>query len=455
MKQQFSKKKIIIWGFLILAAILTLVIVQSQKTSIHWVNENPAGDISIRPIIEFQLSGSIIPSQIESIWFTIPQAAGQWVWQDKQWALWMANAPLEADTPFQFGFDPDLADEAVSSLTKQISWFATTREPSILLLYPDEKTSIISLLNPENPDVDSQIVDVPGEILDIFPAADGEWIFFTLRNESEGTNIRRISRSGNENELLVDCGNSTCILPDQPQNRKDIYFLLLEATSGKGAIFPEEGVYRIDLLTGDVDLLKATSPKEADDFSVSPDGRWLSIYFGDETGIELQDMLSDAVISLTDASSAGSWAWDGNAFYYQRTIRENVFLRYQIIKIDLAIGQSAIAEEEITDSRDYHYFNPAANPINDQIAVTVQSNLNLPGRELWIISPDGDILEKISTDMTRIITGFEWSPDGERLLFRFLNFPPEEGIAYFGNWNEENGTQILAVKNQSKAVWLP
>jgi hypothetical protein len=65
----------------------------------------------------------------------------------------------------------------------------------------------------------------------------------------------------------------------------------------------------------------------------------------------------------------------------------------------------------------------------------VQSNLNLPGRELWIISPDGDILEKISTDMTRIITGFEWSPDGEHLLLRFLNFTPEEGISYFGNWN--------------------
>ena len=81
--------------------------------------------------------------------------------------------------------------------------------------------------------------------------------------------------------------------------------------------------------------------------------------------------------------------------------------------------------------------------------------MNLPGRELWIISPDGDILEMMSTDMTRIITGYEWSPDGERLLFRFLNFPPEEGIAYFGIWNEENGTQILAANNQSKAVWLP
>jgi len=159
---------------------------------------------------------------------------------------------------------------------------------------------------------------------------------------------------------------------------------------------------------------------------------------------------------LTDASgSAGSWAPESNAFYYQRTIRENVFLRYQIIKIDLAIGQSAVAERKISDFRDYHYFNPAANPVNDQIAATVQSNLNLPGRELWIISPDGDVMEKISTDMTRIITGYEWSPDGERLLFRFLNFPPEEGIAFFGIWNAENGTQILEVNNKSKAVWLP
>lgn len=450
------KRIVLMIGFAALVLGAIFLAYDAPHVRIRWVNRNGQDGLALRPNLTFSFSKPVQSDLVQELWITDPKMEGQWSWLDEQHATWIADEALQVGEQFHFGFEEGLAEENERKFVKGSSWVGTARNPSILFNQPVGDAVEIFRVDPENPSLKTQLTATGGEIYEFAGSPDGEWIAFTLSNETEGADLWVIKRNGREEQKIVDCGAAICSLPSWSPNGYQIAFFVDGARPDRGDDFDTDGIYFFDRLSGTSRQIFGASPLAGSGINWSPEGEWLSLFLGEEAGIELKHVKNSRTLSIQDASgSAGSWSADGGSFFYQRAIREGVFLRYQIMRINLENEAVEIVAGATPEMQDFHFFQPVANPLNNTIAVMVQSNLNLVGRELWLISKDGQILARISTDLTHIIHHYKWLPDGEQLIFSYLDFPPQGEGFELEMWSAASGTGPVANGVYSDADWLP
>jgi len=457
-KRSVSQIKIIIGLLLIVSAVLYGLKInpfQAISASNHVIWLNQQDSIPLRPVFNFQLPGELGRPELETAWFIYPEIEGEWLWRDENTAIWSASDPLPAGAEIEFGFRLDNLRSADISRNK-ITWKTEAREPKLLIAHPGDETTILTTVDVEMMDTENRITEVDGRIEEIAVSRDGRLIIYTMKNNSGGKNIWQIHMDGTGNELMVDCGASICRNMQLPMDPHLLYFMVNGYNSNQEDVKLADGIHKIDLAADQTNLVLPVSLNDDAGFSISPDARWLSIYLGEGNGIEIRDLFSNAVLMLEEASGyAGSWSADSSKLVFQKTIREGVFLRHQISILDLVSGKTEIIAGEDGGSRSHHYFFPKVNPVAGEIIVTAQANLNLPGKELWRISGNGNVEEKISTDLTRIITNYEWSPDGQNLFFEYLDFPLKDELLHLGILKANVDIRFITGEQSLLVTWLP
>ncbi len=382
-----------------------------------------------------------------------PEVPGEFTWEEKTLVFtpdkaWPSGAAVQVrlQAGAQAGAWPSL------SIREEANWTFTVGYPRLAYLYPAEAAANLYLFDPQTGESLALTRSVGG-VLEFDVSQTGALVFYSAQNAEGGSDIYRLdvrraeeqARSGGrlpEPARVVDCGRAHCRFP---QVSPDGGWLAYERAAFAGSAEPAfQRVWLLELTpsTGE----PAGEPTLATDEShqtLQPDwsaqGR-LSYYDSNLGSFVFWDP-ADGQVGTAESRTGQTGSWDpgGRLFVYPQaapleadtpdvsglTAPRNSFL----LRYDLGDGSTV----DLTGSDQLEDTSPAFAPDGAWIAFA-RKDLDIlrwtPGRQLWVMRPDGSEAHPLTNSPFYNHYAFAWSPGGEEIAYvRFnqteLTEPPE------------------------------
>jgi hypothetical protein len=428
-----KKKKIYknpIFIFLMVVTILFLspfIITFITKTVINlldgfqvraqWVNATEV--ISISPKLQFQFSQDVDPQFIADSFITDPQVTGLWIWLEEDLAIWQSEELIPFGQLLRFGFET-IEIEELSDLPKlkPIEWHSYIREPEIGILKAESGGKELFRMAPHSPSTLTRLTNTNGMVIDFTVSPDGEQILFSQRNEQSGIDLWLIDRNGEEPKMILNCGSDRCSSLNWNPKRDEIVFTIEESILENDEMTWDLPVpFILNLVTGETQSIFKDPNQIGYDPVWSSNGQWVTVWKGMNKGIEIIHSGSKTPI-FSDSSSedTGCWSPDERYFFYSNVREEGLPIVSIIYRVEILTGQRDFFTGSELFDLGYNYYYPACYPAGNGVMAAVQVDPKIPQRELWWIKTDGTF-QKISDDLSLMVTQYSWSPDGNRVSF--------------------------------------
>ena len=451
----FSKNKFYIAGamFLILLAFLIILVIRNAG-HIRIVNQNrDPGQISPLGSVSFEFSRDVDPQLVDGLWEVQPQTAGRWVWQDARHATWYASTPLPAQHSIVMTFHAGKLEKKGEKLDKDQSWQASVRQPQIAVIetVPGQGQELFAI-DLEGAQAARQIGSTHGKLDSFTPSPDGNQIILDVQNDKGGIDLWSVNRDGSDQHLLLDCGSDRCSAAAWSPDSRQIAFM--RESSGEDNCGPR--IWLLSPNNSETKPLFDDSQKTAYSPLWSPDGKWLSVWNKKEGGVQIINPLSGEIILLKSSSGdSGCWSADGKSLYYTNLTIVDPTFRNVILKADIDQGTiQTVLDSNINDDNQ-GYDSPACHPSENRIAVSIQPNARIPGKQLAIFDADNGQSILVTNDLTRFPSHYAWNPGGEYLLYQMNEVNIEKKDIEIWVRDEATGNAQLIIEGAHSPAWLP
>ena len=352
------------------------------------------------------------------------------------------------------------------ALLSSQEWSFTIGRPLVAYLWPASGVADLYALDPLSGEV-VQLISSPFGILDFDINADGAVIYYSARDPTGGSDIfayNRLSDDPQEDPLpLLACPNAFC---RSPRVSPDDTMLTYERNPLPGSgesLFPQVWIRSLneshpsaDALAGDPD-----HPTRLPDWSSEG---LLSFYDVVETAYILLDPITEETISiLNDTGEVGSWSPDGSAFVAPEIIftpienqggSDDTIAPSHLFRFDLPTTTS----QDLSVSLDLEDTSPVYSPNGNYLAFARKSldpSLWTPGRQLWVMRPDGREARELTTAPYFNHSSFAWSPDSLQIVY--LRFNQDNPTAPPEIWlmNIDDNIPIQLVIAGYAPQWIP
>ena len=277
----------------------------------------------------------------------------------------------------------------------------------------------------------------PDGVHDYAISPDGTQIAYGARRVDGGADLRLVNVDGSGTSNLVLCPSAACISPTFSPNGSKLAYerhSLTTGLNGQPSLGPAQ-VFVRDLVSG---AEQAVSDSDTRFPRWGADGR---LAFLDTTrqAVVVQDLASGAVTYVPDASGEmGTWSPDGNFIVYPEIFvapaptpnptqadtegdanPSNPFYSY-LLRVNIATNDTL----NLSGSGALEDASPVYSPSGGWLAFgrTLQiSNQWTPGRQLWLMHPDGSAAHPLTGDPLYNHSAFTWSPDGALLAYMRFN----------------------------------
>lgn len=387
--------------------------VDNRQTRIQWMNNQE--EISSLPSLQFFIPNDIEEQIVENSFYNSVSIEGEWYWVEDDLAVWQPIEPLPAGQMVEFGFVPSQTE---SNKIKKSAWQTTVRNPLIIYLQNVESGRALFSLSPEQPDLINQITPTEGMIVDFSVSSNGEQIIFSQENSQSGVDLWLTDRKGEEISMVLDCGEDRCSSLDWNPIRDEIAFTIEKRITGTSQIrWDLPRPYLLNLVTGDSHSFFTDPSNVAYDPVWSSNGQWISLWNGENQGIEIVHSTSKESIYIEKMSDdTGCWSPEERYFYYSKVQEEGLPIVSIIYQVEIfTLQENPFPGSDLFDLG-YNYYYPECHPLGDGMTVVVQVDPIIPYRELWWIKADQSY-EKIYSDLTKMVTQFKWSPNGKQGIF--------------------------------------
>jgi Tol biopolymer transport system component len=274
-------------------------------------------------------------------------------------------------------------------------------------------------------------------VYDYAISPDGTQIAYGARRADGGADLRMVAVDGSGTTDLVLCPGEACISPVfSPDGRRLAYerHTLVAGLNGQPSPGPAQ-VFVRDLATG---AEQAVSEADTRFPRWGPDGR-LAYLDTARQAMVVQDLASGAVTYVPDASGAmGTWSPDGNFMVYPEIVMApeptqaptqteaegdanpaNPFYSY-LLRVNIATNEAL----NLSGAGVLEDASPVYSPSGGWLAFgrTLQvDNQWTPGRQLWLMRPDGSGAHPLTGDPLYNHSAFTWSADGGLLAYMRFN----------------------------------
>lgn len=433
-----------------------LSVLEGGQVRANWLNT--ADILSSHPRLQFQFSQDIVPEGVNASFYVDPEISGTWSWLEEDLAVWQPDVPIPPGQSIRFGFqNPEASLDSNIGRLKPFEWQAFIREPEIAFLKGVGNGKELFKISPQTPEIEIQLTQTDGKIVDFTVSPDGEQILFSKLNDRSGLDLWLMNRDGQTQTMILDCGVDRCSSADWNPLRDEIVFTL-EKSSDEASFMNGDlpKSYILNLITGNTKPLLNDLQKAGYDPIWSSRGQWITYWEGMDGGIMILHGTSKEV-GYADPSSedTGCWSTEERYFYYSDVKEEGLPIVSIIYQVDILTGLRDYYTSSALYDLGYNYYYPTCHPQGQGLLTVVQVDPKIPQRELWWIKPGGSY-QKISTDLTQMITQFSWSPDGSKVLFLSdsltgLSDGSKIGIKDVGTLS----TQQLFSDYVFQAHWLP
>lgn len=433
-----------------------LSVLEGGQVRANWLNT--AEILSSHPRLQFQFSQDIKPEVVNASFYVEPEISGIWSWLEEDLAVWQPDTPIPPGQSIRFGFQNPVAslDSNIGRL-KPFEWQAFIREPEIAFLKGVGNGKELFKISPQTPEIEIQLTQTDGKIVDFTVSPDGEQILFSKSNDRSGLDLWLMNRDGQTQTMILECGVDRCSSADWNPLRDEIVFTIEKSNdeaSFMNGDLPES--YILNLITGTTKPLLNDFQKAGYDPIWSSRGQWITYWEGMDGGIMILHGASKEV-GYADPSSqdTGCWSTEERYFYYSDVKEEGLPIVSIIYQVDILTGLRDYYTGSALFDLGYNYYYPACHPQGQGLLAVVQVDPKIPQRELWWIIPDGSH-KVVFNDLSQIATQYSWSPDGNSVLFlRDLLTGLADG-SQMVIWNQIAGGELIQLTDQVFNLrWLP
>jgi Tol biopolymer transport system component len=408
-----------------------------------------------------------------------PLQAGTFQWDGSTLVFTPANPwPSGATVTVRLDAGARAAGPLALSIGETALWSFSIGEPRLVYLYPADRAADLYLMNPFA-GTQLKVTDIQGGILEYSVNATGTSVFYDVKNGQGGTDLYRIdgldqldasqplSQTLPSPTLLLDCGQSLCRNP-QISPRGD--FLAYEKTGLVGGQDPPYPRVWLLPLSGNPSAkpgephLVGPPDHQTMQPSWSPSGL-LSYYDSSRAVFAIQDP-NDTQSVFFSNQTGQSGAWDPSSTYYLAPEISYVTTGQPGNTTGTVIGNSHLMRfnrldgsvQDLTQLDSLEDVAPAYSPDGKWIALArkyLDAAHWTPGRQLWLMGPDGQDSHPLTNDPYYNHYDFSWSPDSKLVVYvRFdetaLTQPPEIWMV-----DVESTQAQKLVTNGYSPQWIP
>lgn len=296
-----------------------------------------------------------------------------------------------------------------------------------------------------------QLTDTGGKVFDFSVSTDGLWIVYSVVNEMAGIDLWMSSTDGRVPRLLVDCQSDRCTSPDWSADGERIAYGREQLV--ESALSPAR-IWTVHPTTGQTAALYQDSQILGHGPSWSPDGSLLAFYDGTIGGIRILDIESgDEQVLPSRMGIVGGWAPDGQHMMFNVLIagEGNIVTGLQLA--DLVERSTTLIELEADHIQDYGV--PAWSPTGEWVLIGMQVAELGPGKQLWLVQPDGSEARPLVEDSRYTHGGYKWDAWGRRIVYQRLRLGRPDAAPELRLYDLESGEDRLIASDASSAAWIP
>lgn len=323
----------------------------------------------------------------------------------------------------------------------EINWSFTVGYPRLAYLYPSDRAANLYLLNLQTGEIE-QLTSYPGGVLDYTHNAIGTVLYYNIDFGDGGSAVYCQTLPSGETQQLLHCPAALC---RYPSISIDGAYLAYERTALSGpdpANYPQ--VWLLPLQDGKLPetgvppqpFLVAPANHRTQQPQWSPQGQ-LTYYDQTISAFVIRDLAQDETIQIPSQTGiSGDWSPEG--YYVIPEIYINP-VNSNLIDLDTIPSSRLLRFSldgsvlDLTGTDSVEDASPVFSPTGNQLAFArkyLEVDRWTPGRQLWLISPDGTQARQVTNDPYYNHYDFAWSPDGSQLAYvRFnkntLTEPPE------------------------------
>jgi Tol biopolymer transport system component len=288
--------------------------------------------------------------------------------------------------------------------------------------------------------------DTNGRVLEFSVDRSGDWIAFTVQNQAGGQDVWVMDRRGEEQRILVDCGQESCGEPAWSMDRETVAYTRQDSEAAQ--------VWTVDVESGETTHLFPRKPAYGFSPAYSPDGRKLAFYDTVAQAIRIIDLqTADEATVLRGKSDSGDWSFDGSQIIFTDHVaaHHEPFVEAYVYNlgtqtVSLAFGKAI---------QDTEFSQPRWHPNGNWVAVSLRPVNAAISKALWVLP----LVERdpilIDGDQSATFSAYQWDPWGDSLLYQRYNLAGSEPRASIWRWDWKPRQRIMVIENGARPQWLP
>lgn len=434
---------------------------------------NQAVDVPAGTPLRLTFSRRMQTDSVTAHLTTQPSVVGNFTWEGNT-LVFTPERPWPNGGTVQVSLAPGSRPEGLLPLPLRgaYAWSFTIGMPRLVYLYPANGPADLYSLDLLNGAI-QQISAIPGSVLDFDVVSTGNEIFFNSDQVNGDTTIYRLDMRTGETSHLLSCPQALCrYLQVSPQGDLLAYERTGLSTSSRPG-FPQ--VWLLPLSRGApgerIEIGEPTLAGEDGHQTQqpvwSPDGR-LAYYDASLSAFIILEPTSRSRVEFPSQTGIpGGWSPDGSSYVIPE-ISEGPPSDPELLPELESIPTSHLfslhlqdgSRLNISQEANVEDTSPAFSPDGSLLAFArkfLEVSRWTPGRQLWLMRPDGNQPRPLTQEPNYNHYDFAWSPLGDRLAYvRFnkdiLIEPPEIWLVEFSS---EGPKSTRLITGGYAPQWIP